>query len=197
MNDESDAFFLQGPRNAASSSTVDILAFNGIIHKIDTVLEPAYFSRTLESVFKINEASQFMNVLEEGVGFDRLQRLLPPSGKFTILAPSDEAMDEYNGPDLRSDATVRDNFVADHIASSVVPIAARPASTFETLSGKTIAAKEGMFNNAKVVKTVLFREGVVHVIDRPLQPATANSREGSAAPAQLLARLLWWSLLVW
>jgi uncharacterized surface protein with fasciclin (FAS1) repeats len=176
----------------ARVTATDIMASNGVIHVIDTVLLP----EEKDIVGTALEAGQF-NTLAAALEAADLVGALQSEGPFTVFAPTDEAFAKLpagtvesllkpeNKEQLASILTY--HVVAGDLYSSDV----RPGS-LSTLEGSEIAvsARGGklMIDQARVIATdIATTNGVIHVIDEVILPA--ELRAATEGGAQGLIRM--------
>merc|ERR1711957_688586 len=67
----------------------DIMASNGVIHAIDTVLEPA------NSIYDVAKSNDDFSILVEALTRANLTDTLSGDGDFTVFAPTNAAFEEY------------------------------------------------------------------------------------------------------
>lgn len=169
--------------NGANVIIADNLATNGIVHIVDEVLIP---SLELSIVNTVVEAAYFSTdfttltgaVVKAGL----LNTLIDREANLTVFAPTNDAFEAIG-------ITSLDNLSADdlapilqyHVLSSEVKAADLPVtgSAVTTLNGDFYLSinTNGVYINgiSEVVATDIDQgNGVVHVIDRTLQPASSN-----------------------
>jgi len=154
--------------------TADIQATNGIIHVLDTVLIPP-----AGTIVDIAVGNEDLETLVAAVTAADLVGTLSGPGPFTVFAPTDAAFAAL--PDGTLDALLADipaltDILLYHVASGgVTSPTAVALGAVETLNGLvTITAGEGIFvNDAQVViNDIIAENGVIHVIDAVLLPAS-------------------------
>jgi len=164
--------------NDANVVQTDIMASNGVIHVIDSVLIPPEPQEELDIVDTAVAAGAF-DTLVAAVQAAGLEDALRGEGPFTVFAPTDDAFAAL--PDGTLDALLANpdelrrvllyHVVAgEALAADVVNL-----TSAETLLGESVAitVENGsvMVNDANVVQTdVLAANGVIHVIDSVLIP---------------------------
>jgi len=173
--------------NDATVTTADVMASNGIIHVVDNVLVPEL---ELSIVNTIVEPAYFNNdftiLTEAVVTADLLETLTDPTADYTLFAPTNEAF-EAAGITSLDGLTAEDlsPILTYHVLGSEFFAADLPsteggfATMIETLNGNFFLTNNsnGVFinGNSQVVATDIDQDnGVVHVIDRTLIPATAD-----------------------
>jgi len=165
--------------NDAMVTVADIEAENGVVHVIDAVLVPATLPAT---VVDIIVGSPVHETLEVAVIAADLAGTLSGAGPFTVFAPTDDAF--ANLPMGVLDALLADptGALADVLLYHVVSGAVLSGTLTDgqivpTLFGQdvTVTIVDGnvMINDAMVtVADIEAENGVVHVIDAVLVPAT-------------------------
>jgi uncharacterized surface protein with fasciclin (FAS1) repeats len=153
----------------------DILASNGVLDKIDTVLSPGYFG---VDVFALGDEYVEFTILQELI---EVIGLAGTEGEFTVLAPTNDAFLALGNETLealKKDKDALGAILANHVIVGVYP------STFltdglvlEALSGLQITvsitnstdvpgATVLMFNDATVIfADILAQNGIAHAID--------------------------------
>jgi len=165
--------------NNAQVIVADIIADNGVVHVIDAVLIPASDATT---VWDIIVGSDVHNTLETAVLLAGLDGALQGDGPFTVFAPTDAAFAAL--PSEVLDAVLADpsGLLTDILLYHVVGAAALSTDLSDgqeitTLLGADVVVTinmDGVFiNNAQViVADIIADNGVVHVIDAVLIPAS-------------------------
>lgn len=172
----------QGSVMVGSAKVVkgDVMASNGVIHVIDSVLlpPPADIENSITDVAA--GAGQF-KTLVKALGVAGLDEVLnTDKGPFTVFAPTDEAFAKL--PEGTVEALIQDKeqlkkVLLYHVVKGDVPAAKvvnlKKADTLVKNQSVTISTKGDsvMINNARVVKAdVRAANGVIHVIDTVLIP---------------------------
>lgn len=167
--------------DAAKVITPDIAASNGVVHVIDAVLVPALEASIVNTVvepayFNKDFSTLTAAVIEAGL----LTTLIDPTANFTVFAPTNEAFTAAGITALPTAAELVP-ILQYHVLSTEVKAAGLPAtgSAVPTLNGSFYLSKNtsGVFINGltKVIATDIDQSnGVVHVIDRTLLPASQN-----------------------
>jgi transforming growth factor-beta-induced protein len=168
----------------ANVITTDIIADNGIIHVIDSVITPAWWDQTLPTAAsKVNELSTLVGLLESA---GLVSILSAANSTFTILAPTSDA---FTGLDatfacVTSNSTILTAVLTYHVVMGVVPASQAMSGTFETLEGSIITLDVGevgtpstINGGAAITKTdaLLANNGIVHYINAVLVPNTVAS----------------------
>lgn len=160
----------------------DVMASNGVIHVVDTVILPSR-DDIIDTAVK---AGKF-KTLAAAIKAAGLVEALKGDGPFTVLAPTDDAFAKLPEgtvatllkPENKSQLTaiLKYHVVAGrHFASDVVKKKALP-----TLQGGKLAVKVSdkgvMIGDAKVIKTDIdASNGVIHVINSVLIPSGDNKQ---------------------
>ena len=161
--------------NDATVTATDILADNGVIHVIDTVLLPA------GDIVETAVADGRFTTLAAALGAAELVDTLKGEGPFTVFAPTDDAfamlpagtLDELLKPENKQKLT---DILLYHVVSGKVMAAdVVKLSEAETVLGQKVMIKVDMgkvyINEAQVIITdVKASNGVIHVIDTVLLP---------------------------
>lgn len=158
--------------SGAKVTATDVMASNGVIHVIDTVILPA--NDIIESARSAGNFKTLLKALDAA----GLTDVLRTEGPFTVFAPTDEAFAKL--PPAALDALLADKgrlaeVLKYHVVAGKVTAAdAARLSSAKTLQGGelTIAAHKGvMIDNARVTAAdVAATNGVIHVIDTVLLP---------------------------
>ena len=159
---------------AATVTTADVQASNGIIHVIDTVLLPPVDIPTTAQTTGIH------NSLVAAVIQADLLPTLQGTGPFTVFAPTDQAftdagidlaaLDNPTGKQTLSDILLYHVVSSEVQSSDVTDCMSADAANGQPLSftvGNTV-----MVNDANVTLTdVVTSNGLIHVIDKVLTPS--------------------------
>lgn len=173
--------------NSTKVIKTDIVASNGVIHVIDSVLMPPKESSMNKNsamekdIVDTAVSTNMFNTLVAAVKVAGLVETLKGDGPFTVLAPTDEAFAKLPAGTVENllkpenkDMLVK--ILTYHVISGeVLATDVVKLKQAKTLQGKNvkIKAKNGkvMINKANVVKTdVQASNGVIHVIDTVLMP---------------------------
>jgi transforming growth factor-beta-induced protein len=160
--------------NDAEVIITDIMAKNGVIHVIDTVLLPPM------DIVDTAVADGRFTTLAAALGAADLVDTLKGPGPFTVFAPTDDAfaklgLDASNIGTALDKATLTDillyhvapgfNFAADVVNLTTITTVGGGELTVTIDNGKVF------INDAEVIITDIFtRNGVIHVIDTVLIP---------------------------
>ncbi len=162
--------------NDAQVVITDIMADNGVIHVIDTVLLPP---ESVGSIVDIAVADGRFTTLAAALEAAGLVDTLKNEGQFTVFAPTDDAfakLPEGTVEALLEDIPTLTDILLYHVVDGKVLAADVVAlQEAETLSGKNITIRvEGdkvYINDAMVILTdIMADNGVIHVIDTVLLP---------------------------
>ena len=170
--------------NTATVTTPDVAASNGVVHVIDKVLVPPGVLR----VVQMAQTNPAFSVLVEAVVGADLAGALSSAGPFTVFAPTNDAfvsaLDELMltkdqllaSPSLASILTYHG--VAGQLLAADVVALPKPAAV-TTLQGSTFSVgadlgiTDGLGRTATLLATdVIGSNGVIHVIDKVLLPAS-------------------------
>jgi uncharacterized surface protein with fasciclin (FAS1) repeats len=166
--------------NDAQVIITDIMADNGVIHVIDTVLLPP---EDLGSIVDIAVADGRFETLVAAVQAAGLAETLSGDGPFTVFAPTDDAfakLPEGTVEALLADIPALTDILLYHVvegevlAEDVVMLEAA-----ETLLGESVEIRVEndmvYINDAQVIITdIMADNGVIHVIDTVLLPPEAE-----------------------
>lgn len=166
----------------------NVLATNGVIHVIDTVILPSSFSAPEEDIAEpdttligvAKEAGTFLTLLS-AVDAAELTELLQGEGPFTLFAPNDEAfgkIPEERLSRLIADKDALSTVLKYHvIAGRALKVADLKRFQFVRTADRKVAfirscCNAGTYiNRSKVIKgDIEASNGVIHVIDKVLIP---------------------------
>lgn len=165
--------------NDAQVMSADISASNGIIHVIDTVLQPDEFGTILTTA----QSSENLTTLTNGVEITELARSLADINEsYTVFAPTDMAFAEIqNTIDtlfLSENLSDLQNVLEYHVIDSeVFSNELTDGQIITTLNGETLEidiTSEGTFivaNNSRaqvITADVTTLNGIVHIVDTVL-----------------------------
>jgi transforming growth factor-beta-induced protein len=184
--------------NSADVVTADIMATNGVIHIIDEVLVPALELSIVNTIVEPAYFSKDFSILTQAVvTAGLLETLINPSSNLTLFAPDNDAF-EAAGISSLTGLTANDltPILTYHVIGSEVFANGLPAtgSAVTTLGGDFYLSinDNGVFINGltKVTAATLaggaldYSNGVVHLIDRTLLPASQNIVQIAVAASQ-------------
>ena len=165
--------------NTATVIQADIIALNGVIHAIDTVLLPP-------DILDIIAGDAQFRILVNALVVANLARSLKGDGPFTLFAPTDAAfaklppgtLDDLLKPENRAKLTnILTYHVVDGRALTVADIQAlNPPFQLEMANGVATLIRQDQsnikINDASVVQAdLLALNGVIHAIDSVLLPS--------------------------
>ena len=178
--------------NNAAVTQANVLASNGVVHVIDTVLIPpatlaelvtsSLVEGTQKNIVELAASDKDLSTLVTAVKAGNLVGALSGAGPFTVFAPTNEAFAKLPAALLMGllknpaalDAILEYHVVAGKALSSDL----HDGETIKTLNGKSvdvhIQGGKVSINNAAVTQAnILASNGVVHVIDTVLIPPAA------------------------
>ncbi len=187
--------------NGANIVATDVMASNGVIHVIDSVILPPAAPAAPAATAVVSKdivataigAGQF-KTLVAAVQAAGLVEALQGKGPFTVFAPTDAAFAKLppgTVEGLLKDPKALANILLYHVVPGEVKAAAvKDGLTAKTLQGSTVAFKvvdgKVMINGANIVATdVMASNGVIHVIDSVILPPAAPAGQmtnGISAP---------------
>lgn len=166
--------------NDAKVTVADIIAENGVVHVIDAVLIPA--ADMPATVVDIVVNSDQHETLETAVIAAGLAGTLSGAGPFTVFAPTDAAFAALPDGTLASlladpSGALTDILKYHVVGSKALSTGLSNNQTISTLLGQGVKVSinaDGVFiNDSKViVADIVAGNGVVHVIDAVLLPAS-------------------------
>jgi len=193
--------------NTATVTTANVLASNGVVHIIDTVLIPPRFvppslpaGLAEQSIPEIASETKDLSTLVAALKAADLVDTLSGAGPFTVFAPTNEAFAKL-GEELLKELLLPANkaklveVLEYHVAAGkVLSTDLKNNEKITTLEKQdvtaTIAGKTVKINTATVTTAdVLASNGVVHIIDTVLIPPgfLPLSDETESLPAYLAA----------
>lgn len=158
--------------NNARVTGTDVMASNGVIHVIDSVLLPK------NDIVEAARAAGSFTTLLTALEATGLTDALRGDGPFTVFAPTDDAFAKLPAGTveaLLADKNKLTGILTYHVVSGrVMASDVVKLSTAKTLNGKSLSIKTSSgvtVDNAQVVKTdVPATNGVIHVIDTVMIP---------------------------
>lgn len=168
--------------NGAKVSTADVMAGNGVIHVVDTViLPPSTVDMSSQSIVDVAVADpdNFSTLVAALSAADLVATLADESATFTVFAPTNAAFGKIPADDLTAllaDTQALTTVLLSHVVGgaqlSALDAYAANGKSLSTASGKNVMvsvdAASGMLmiGSAKVVITnIQTSNGVIHVID--------------------------------
>merc|ERR1711994_903283 len=181
--------------NTINVVTADVMASNGVIHIIDKVILPATAGtvekEALGDVVDIAVGAGAFTTLVKIVSDLELVDTLKGAKALTVFAPSDDAFAKLPTGTLESLTPAQaKEIVLRHVVTAKVPAAAVATGPVETIGGEVIdliktdvggvqIEYEGNTINV-VTADVMASNGVIHIIDKVILPATAGPVEKEA-----------------
>ena len=179
--------------NSSNVTTADVQASNGIIHIVDAVLVPSLEASIVNTVVEPAYFNNNFTILTEAVvTAGLLNTLIDPEANLTVFAPTNDAF-------AAAGITSLEGLTADdltpiltyHVLGSEVLAADLPAtgSAITSLGGDFYLSinDNGVFinGNSEVTSTDIdVANGVVHVINRTLVPASGSIVDIAVAASQ-------------
>ena len=168
--------------NTSKVTTADVMAKNGVIHIIDTVLVPATFELNPkpETVVDIALSNDDFSMLVSLLQKADLVSALQAEGPFTVFAPTNAAFDNLlkalnvTAADLMNQPDLAKVLLYHVVPGRVMSTDLTDGLEAETLNGETVKfdLKAGVKVNESTVAAADLEaaNGVVHVIDTVLVP---------------------------
>jgi uncharacterized surface protein with fasciclin (FAS1) repeats len=181
LNENSIGLSLSGNDLLVNASTViipDVMASNGIIHAIDSVLMPPSMNEPTGTIVDVASGDDRFSTLVEAIGAANLVGALSGEGPFTVFAPTNAAFDLIASGTidaLKLDEEKIANLLKQHVVAGEVNSAAAYAANgtaVTTLSMAEIgvnidtATDNLSFGAANIIQTDIHTtNGIIHVID--------------------------------
>ncbi len=175
--------------NNANVTTADVLASNGVVHIIDAVLVPALELSIVNTVVAPAYFNKdFTTLTAAVVKADLLSTLISDTDDYTVFAPTNAAfqaagvdVDALSGDDL--EPVLLYHVLGSEVIENDLP---PTGSAVTTLGGDFYLSinSDGVFINGTTQVTatdIIEGNGVVHVIDNVLMPASENVVEIAVA----------------
>merc|ERR1711998_733901 len=170
--------------NDAAVTTADVLAANGVVHLVDTVLMPSDMPSPpvpTKNIVELAAATPDLSTLVAALGRAQLVDTLKGAGPFTVFAPTNEAFAKLPPAFLEQllepkNVKILQKVLTYHVAAgAVVSKNITDHEQIKTVEGQDVVAhvtSAGIKINDAAVTTadVLAVNGVVHVIDTVLVP---------------------------
>jgi transforming growth factor-beta-induced protein len=162
--------------NDAEIIATNVVADNGVIHVLDSVIIPP------EDIVAIASGNDDFENLVAAVSAAELVETLQGEGPFTVFAPTDAAFDALG--DTLTDLLLPENkdtlagILTYHVISGLVgPLDLVNGALVETVNGApvSISLADGIakINDAEIIATnVVADNGVIHVLDSVILPPT-------------------------
>ena len=169
------------------TSQADIAASNGVVHVVDAVLLPPSIQPIVGTVVEAAYFNPDFSILVAAlVKADLVNTLLNPDGTFTVFAPTNDGFAEIGIPSVAA----LDDFTAAQLTPILLyHVLGTEVASSTLTNGQVVGALSeddfyvslptagGAFINGNTEITgfdLQFSNGVVHVINRTLQPPTDN-----------------------
>jgi transforming growth factor-beta-induced protein len=171
--------------NASNVSTADVMATNGVIHIIDTVLVPSTFVLSAEpevpaTVVDIALSNADFSMLVSLLQKADLVSALQGEGPFTVFAPTNAAFDKLlaalniSASDLMNQPDLAKVLLYHVVSGKVLSTDLSDGLEAPTLNGESVAfdlSSGAKVNQSNVVSAdIEAGNGVIHVIDAVLVP---------------------------
>ena len=164
--------------NDAQVTITDIVASNGVIHVIDTVLLPP-------TIYTLLDASKKFNTLVTALKAASLNGVLSGTDYFTVFAPTDAAFAKLPAGTVanllkpENVSQLRDILTYHVVGGKVMTADVSSAATLFKGKNVTIRIENGsvfiVINNVEVTITdIVCSNGVIHVIDAVLLPPSSS-----------------------
>jgi uncharacterized surface protein with fasciclin (FAS1) repeats len=177
--------------------TTDIMASNGVVHVIDTVILPPD-TMPAKNIVELAAATPNLSTLVTAVIAAGLTETLSGPGPFTVFAPTNAAFDKLGTATiaaLLADKAALTNVLTYHVVSGKVLKADIPlGKAIATVQGGTLTINvegddvvitDAKGGKSKIVMTdIVASNGVVHVIDTVIMPA-----DPAPAPGKTIVEL--------
>ncbi|MEO1410168.1 MAG: fasciclin domain-containing protein [Bacteroidota bacterium] len=178
-----DGIFVGG----AEVIITDILTFNGIVHVIDAVLEPA------TTVAQFIAESEDHTTLEQAIDLAGLKGALEGDGPFTVFAPTDDAFgdvpeeilnDLLANPDGPLARLLLYHVIGEELFAQDLESGDELATLFGPEVSVAINADGVFINDARVTITdVVTYNGIIHVVDAVILPSSLTVYDVVASSA--------------
>ncbi len=165
--------------NESKILATDVLASNGVIHVIDTVLLPPTSAEPTLDIIDTAVSNGNFTILARALTEAGLIETLKSEGPFTVFAPTDEAFAKIPSDQLNAilaDKALLTKILTYHVVAGKLAAAdVLSATTLATVEGSDInvslQGSDAFVNQSKIVATDVFAtNGVIHVIDTVLLP---------------------------
>ncbi len=180
----SDVIITDAKGGKSKIITTDILATNGVVHLIDTVIMPPDAPAPTKNIVELAQATPDLSILVEAVVAAGLATDLSGAGPLTVFAPSNAAFADLlaelkiTKDALLADKTLLTSVLKYHVVTSKVlkadipfgkPIKSLQGETFTIDTTATITDARARKSNIKTTD-ILATNGVVHLIDKVILP---------------------------
>lgn len=170
--------------NGAKIGVKDLVADNGVVHSIDAVLQLS--STPTNTVMDVIISSPTHRVLQGALNTTGLSSTLRGDGPFTVFAPTDKAFELL--PQgiivemLLADTNALKNSLLNHVISgNLTGSQLGNLTSVKSVGGATYSIKKLADNKLQIgnaivsVADVMATNGIVHVVDAVLIPATTSN----------------------
>jgi uncharacterized surface protein with fasciclin (FAS1) repeats len=182
--------------NCARVTSSDHMARDGLVHMVDKVLLPAT-KNVVDLMRSELKTGSFLNALSQ---VDGLLKELEGQGQFTVFAPTDKAMEALEpalkqmlmeGRDCAGEV-VRNHVLPNVVCSGVVEGRVKTNNLLSSLLllSRTEAGEVTVEGSKLIIRDMMATNGVVHLIDRVLVPATAKTLASALEARPLLSSLI-------
>jgi transforming growth factor-beta-induced protein len=163
----------------AKVATPDVMASNGVIHVIDSVLIPAAASPASKNIVQTAVAAGKFKTLASLLTKAGLAGTLQGKGPFTVFAPTDAAFAKVPKATLaalgKDKAKLRAVLLYHVVKGKVTAASVVKLASAKTLNGQSVAIRvtggKVFVGGARVTTAdVMASNGVIHVIDKVLIP---------------------------
>lgn len=171
--------------NGASVIDADIMASNGVIHVIDTVLMPPMTNIVEAAQANPDFSLLVAAVLKASQGSTNVAQVLSGAGPYTVFAPTNQAFINAGFPDVAAiqaaDPAVLTGILTYHVIaarvfSSDLEEGAKPATVngatvgITLVGGAKVKGNQNTTASAITSANMITSNGVIHVIDQVLLP---------------------------
>jgi transforming growth factor-beta-induced protein len=165
--------------NQAKVTTPDVMASNGIIHVVDSVLIPKAATAPTKNLVQTAVAAGHFKTLARLLQLSGLAGTLAHKGPFTVFAPTDAAFAKVPKATLaalaKNKAKLRAVLLYHVVRGRVTAAQAMKLRAAKTLEGRSVPIRVAngkvLVGGATVVKTDIgASNGIIHVINRVLIP---------------------------
>jgi transforming growth factor-beta-induced protein len=165
--------------NESKIVATDVLASNGVIHVIDTVLLPLMDQPAPKDIIDVAVGNGNFTILARALTEAGLIDILKGDGPFTVFAPTDEAFAKIPSDQLGAilaDKALLTKILTYHVVAGKLDAATvLDSCSLTSVEGSSInvslQGSEAFVNQSKIIATDVFASnGVIHVIDTVLLP---------------------------
>jgi transforming growth factor-beta-induced protein len=165
--------------NDSQIVATDVLASNGVIHVIDTVLLPPMEQPAPKDIIDVAVGNGSFTILARALTEAGLIDTLKGEGPFTVFAPTDEAFAKIPSDQLNAilaDKALLTKILTYHVVAGKLDAATvLDSCSLSSVEGSSISVSlqgsDAFVNQSKIIATDVFASnGVIHVIDTVLLP---------------------------